>query len=211
MAKPTSVFINCPFDADYLPLLEAYTFAVHDCGFRARCSLEARDGGDVRIDKIRRLIRESKFGIHDISRTELDRGNGFPRFNMPLELGIFLGAKAFGDSVQRRKVTLIFERERFSYQTYCSDISGQDIDAHGRDPQAAIIKVRDWLAANVNRRLPGGVDIASRFQRFQEQLPGMCAALRWQRAGLPFTDFQSLVVEWLDAERFMLRSEVVKQ
>lgn len=204
MAKPVSVFINCPFDRDYAELLEAFTFVIHDCGFRARCSLEGRDGGEVRIDKIRRLIRESKFGIHDISRIEVDKGTRFPRFNMPLELGIFLGAKFFGSGAQKNKISLIFERNRYSYQAYCSDISGQDIEAHGKDSRVAIRRVRDWLAANVSRRLPGAADISNRFELFQEQLPNLCEQLGWERNDLPFTDYQSLVVEWLKEERGLL-------
>jgi len=33
------VFINCPFDSGYRPMLNAFVFAGHDCGFRARCTL----------------------------------------------------------------------------------------------------------------------------------------------------------------------------
>jgi len=40
-----SVFINCPFDEEYEELFDAVVFAVHDCGFAARCALEARDAG----------------------------------------------------------------------------------------------------------------------------------------------------------------------
>ena len=71
-------------------------FTVHDCGFIARCALEEEDASQVRIDKIYNIIAECRYGIHDISRTELDENSGLPRFNMPLELGIFLGAKKFG-------------------------------------------------------------------------------------------------------------------
>lgn len=35
-----NVFINCPFDSAYKPLFDAIVFAVHDCGFVARCALE---------------------------------------------------------------------------------------------------------------------------------------------------------------------------
>ena len=80
-------------------ILDALVFAVHDCGYVARSAQELRDTGEVRIDKILRLIEASKFGIHDISRTDLDPRTRFPRFNMPLELGIFLGARAYGMSV----------------------------------------------------------------------------------------------------------------
>lgn len=85
-----SVFINCPFDAKYRSLFQAAIFAVFDCGYVPRCALEVYDSGQVRIDKIVGLIKRCRFGIHDISRTELDRKSRLPRFNMPLELGIFL-------------------------------------------------------------------------------------------------------------------------
>jgi hypothetical protein len=97
-AKPgRGVFINCPFDDEYQPLFEAVVFCVTACGFRARCTLEETDAGEVRIDTIYGLIRECNHGIHDISRTEV-KGQPYqlPRFNMPFELGIFLGAKKFG-------------------------------------------------------------------------------------------------------------------
>ncbi|HET7464833.1 MAG TPA: hypothetical protein VFJ82_26555, partial [Longimicrobium sp.] len=81
-----SVFVNCPFDAEYLPIFRAVFFAVHDCGYLARCALEADDSGEVRIAKINQIIRECRHGIHDISRTELDDRENLPRFNMPLEL-----------------------------------------------------------------------------------------------------------------------------
>src|SRR5260370_35305479 len=52
-------------------LFDAIVFAVHDCGFVAWCALEASDSGEARIDKILAIIAKCKFGIHDISRTEL--------------------------------------------------------------------------------------------------------------------------------------------
>jgi hypothetical protein len=78
-------------------------FAIHDCGFIARTTLEDEEATEVRIQKLYQLIAESKYGIHDISRTDLDRKNKLPRFNMPLELGIFLGAKRYGKARHRDK------------------------------------------------------------------------------------------------------------
>jgi len=132
------VYINCPFDGEYRPIFEALVFAVHDCGFIARCALELEDGSQVRIDKIERLIGACRFGIHDISRTELDSRWSLPRFNMPLELGIFLGAKRFGTGDQRKKVGLILDRETERYQRFCSNIAGQDIRSHNRSPREAV-------------------------------------------------------------------------
>lgn len=42
---------------------------------------------------------------------------------MPLELGLFLGAKRYGTGKQRTKLCLILDRERYRYQKYCSDIA----------------------------------------------------------------------------------------
>src|SRR6266404_5075471 len=93
-APSASVFINCPFDKQYQPIFDAIVFCVVACGFEPRCTLELTDAGEVRIENIYRLIAQCNHSIHDISRTEV-KGQPYklPRFNMPLELGIFLGAK----------------------------------------------------------------------------------------------------------------------
>src|SRR6185312_4023077 len=90
-----NVFINCPIDPEYAPLFHAMVFTVYLLGFRARCSREENDSGKIRLSKIVKIITSCKFGIHDISRTELDKG--LPRFNMPFELGIDLGIRLCGD------------------------------------------------------------------------------------------------------------------
>src|SRR5882724_10055411 len=98
-----SVFINCPFDSQYGAIFYALVFAVHDCGYFARCALEVDDSGLVRIQKIEQIISDCRFGIHDISRVESDPQTQLPRFNMPLELGLFLGAKRYGNKRQKTK------------------------------------------------------------------------------------------------------------
>ncbi|MBV9537403.1 MAG: hypothetical protein JOY70_00570 [Acidisphaera sp.] len=146
-----NVFINCPFDDAYRPLFRALVFAIFECGLRPRSALEVIDAGEVRFEKIARIVRGCRWGIHDISRTELTT-SGLPRFNMPLELGLFLGAQRFGDGTQRRKSCLVLDREHYRYQKFVSDIAGQDIAVHGNDPAGAIRAVRDWLAPRPARR-----------------------------------------------------------
>lgn len=113
-----NVFVNCPFDPSYAPIFDAIIFAIHDCGFVARCALEENDSAQVRVEKVYGIISECRLGIHDVSRTELDTALGLPRFNMPLELGIFLGAREFGGGRQRQKRCLVLDRERFRYQAF---------------------------------------------------------------------------------------------
>ena len=81
------VFINCPFSADYQLSFQAIVFTIVRSGFKPRCARENDDGGEVRIDKICRIIRDCPYSVHDLSMTELDAASGLPRFNMPLELG----------------------------------------------------------------------------------------------------------------------------
>ncbi len=152
----------------------------------ARCALEADDGTQVRLEKLYGIIGECLYAVHDISRTSLDSVNRLPPFNMPLELGIFLGAKRFGGTCQRRKKALILERTRFLCQKYCSDISGQDPRAHKNDALEAICAVRNWLHTVRPRvGLPGGRRMGGRFVAFREkELPAICRRLSLERRDL---------------------------
>jgi hypothetical protein len=194
-----NVFINCPFDAAYQPIFQAMVFAVHDCGFVSRTALEVEDGGEVRIRKIKRIIGECRYGIHDISRVQLDEASGLPRFNMPLELGLFLGAQEYGSRAQKRKRSLVLDAEPYRYQTFCSDIAGQDIRSHGNDPARAVVAVRAMLATALDGdvRVPGPAVIAGRYTEFRRELPLLCAALYIHQPELQFVEFRSLAATWL--------------
>lgn len=193
-----SVFINCPFDEEYNSLFEAVVFTVHDCGFVARCSKEINDSSQVRAEKLFQMIADCKYGVHDISRTELDEKNKLPRFNMPLELGYFLGAKRFGNKKQKEKLGLILDVEPYRYQKFCSDIAGQDISAHENNADKIIRLIRNWLNDSVSDvRIPSGSKIAGRYHLFEDDLPLYCRIFRKEKSELTFIDFRNMVVEWL--------------
>jgi hypothetical protein len=197
----TSIFLNCPFDLPYKPIFDALVFTAFDCGYVPRCALEIDDAGQVRIEKILAMIRSCRLGVHDISCTELDPANQLPRFNMPFELGLFVGATRFGTQEQRRKVCLILDRERYRFQKYISDISGQDIAAHQDDPDKAIQALRTWLSALPTRGLlPGGAAIKRRYRAFRAQLPGILARLQIEPDEMTFADYANVVAEWLAAQ-----------
>jgi hypothetical protein len=192
------VFINCPFDDTYLPIFRAIIFAVFECGCDARCALEVADSSEVRIDKIVKIISECKYGIHDISHTELDRKTNLPRFNMPLELGMFLGAKRFGDEEQKKKVCLILDKEPYRYQSFISDIAGQDIQAHQNDEAEAIKIVRNWMQSVSGRvAIPGGKEILRRYHLFTSELPTICKSLKLTIDEMIFNDYVNIISEWL--------------
>ena len=193
-----NVFINCPFDIKYKPLFDAIVFTVFDSGFVPRCALELDDSGEVRIEKISRIITECKFGIHDISRAEVDDENELPRFNMPLELGIFLGAKRNGDSEQKKKRCVILDKEQYRYQIFMSDIAGQDIKAHENETEKVIPIVRNWLdSASKRKTIPGGTEILRRFCLFKNELPALCAAIPIEVGELTYNDYTNFISVWL--------------
>src|SRR5215216_2126734 len=78
-----NVFINCPFDEEYLSLLRPLLFTVVSLGFQPRIASERSDSAEMRFEKIVRLIRSSRYSIHDISRLRAKEAGEFSRFNLP--------------------------------------------------------------------------------------------------------------------------------
>jgi hypothetical protein len=119
---------------------------------------------------------------------------------MPLELGLFLGAKRFGSRTDKLKACLILDRDRYRYQRFCSDIAGQDIQSHDDLPETVIKVVRNWLQTNSPTPevlMPGGSAMARRFALFQDDLPLLCQRLRLERHDLIFNDYTTLIAAWL--------------
>jgi hypothetical protein len=205
VAYNNSVFLNVPFDRSYKRLFEAAVFAVYDCGFIPRSAKEDDDSSTARVEKIYKLIQESKYGIHDISRVTLDTRNRLPRFNMPLELGIWLGAKRYGSELDRSKRALVLDKVDHRYQKFCSDISGQDVRSHNNDPSIMIRNVRNWLRNSPDLRavaFPGPEKMVERYEQFRARLRVECRMRGLNLSNLEFNDYASLVVGWLKINPF---------
>ena len=149
-----NVFVNCPFDEDYRPVLKALLFTLVHCGLVPRIASERVDSGEVRFLKIVELIRDSRYGIHDLSRMGPVGPNELPRFNMPFELGVDIGARLLSDGKFSDKRCLIFDRDRYRYQKALSDIAGQDIKAHSLDPETLVRELRNWLVECGSKNIP---------------------------------------------------------
>jgi hypothetical protein len=193
------VFINCPFDKEYMPILHAITYTIYRCGLIPQIALNEDDASDSRLDKIIRFIRGCKYGVHDISRTEANE-NGFPRFNMPFELGLFFGAKRFGANEQMTKSALVFEKTKYSYIQCISDLSGVDTKAHYDDPAIAIRKIRDWLSTTAPNKttLPGYQIILKEYLQFKAKLPSMARRAGFDVNDIAFNDFCKMVEWWVN-------------
>lgn len=196
-----SVFVNCPFDRKYKStLFPAILFTIYDCGLKARSALEADTATSDRLEKIFEIVKSSKYGIHDISRTGLDRETRLPRFNMPLELGIFLAAQKYGAGRQKEKICLVLDRERYRYHKFISDIKGRDISAHNNKIDSATRRVRDWLNDDKPQgvMLPGHVRISTRYETFRKQLPRAAKEAGLDPTDLRFNDIANFVSKWIE-------------
>jgi hypothetical protein len=193
-----NVFINCPFDDAYSSLLRAIVFAVLDCGFHPRCALESPDASENRIQRIYRIISDCGLGIHDLSRNQPDPDTKLPRFNMPLELGIFLGAKFLGHGEQLKKLCLIFDEHPYVYQKYLSDVAGQDINWHRNDPKIAVFSVRNWLGSLTQGHIPSGSIVWDHYRTFQGELRQTCIELKQKPDELTYIDMRRHIIAFRD-------------
>lgn len=163
-----SVFVNCPFDDEFAPLLQAIAFCIVDLGFYPRLAPENADNSASRLERIVALILRSKFGIHDLSRCKAKSVGEYARMNMPFELGIDHGCALFGTGQVADKAILIFEETRYDYQKGLSDIAGWDIEAHSGDHIIAVRKVKNWLVKQAKAEPIGAAQIQGDYATFQE-------------------------------------------
>lgn len=165
-----NVFVNCPFDDTYRPLLRPLLFTIIDLGLNPRISSESLDSGQPRIQKIVSLISESQFAIHDLSRIQATKKDEYFRLNMPLELGIDFGCKTYGQKAMKKKRCLVLEAERYRFQKAISDLAGSDIAAHENEPEKLVVEVRNWLRQNAKANGSAGAQrIFFRFNKFMAE------------------------------------------
>lgn len=159
--------------------------------------MEEDNGLQNRLHKILKIIEDCKYGIHDISRTQSNSG-GYPRFNMPFELGLFYACMHYGKETQKKKNAVIFEAVKYSYQQSISDLNGVDTKDHNNDFKILIAKLRNWLAtASKRRNIPGPDIIKNDFNAFEIQYPAILGKLGFQIDNVQFNDLCTIIEDWL--------------
>ena len=165
-AYERSVFINCPFDEAYAPLLEAAVFCIIYFGFQPRLANERLEAGENRLDKIVGMIENSQYSIHDLSRCRAADGAMF-RMNMPFELGVDLGLRRGDPERFGNKKFLIFEQQPYDLKRALSDIAGQDVTYHKDDFEAVIRHVREFFRVEAKVPAPGPARLISDYATCQ--------------------------------------------
>lgn len=160
-----NVFVNCPLDEEYEPILQAVLFCIVHLGFLPRLSVSRADGGEDRLRKIVEHIEASKYSIHDLSRARSSKADEIFRLNMPFELGIDYAFRN-SNADHRSKKFLVFEGRRFEAKAALSDLSGCDFEIHDDNYERAIGEVRNFLVNEAGARADGKALIISRYHDF---------------------------------------------
>lgn len=171
-----SVFINCPYDAAYAPLFDALILATACCGFKPRSALETGTVAEPRMERIVRTLFESRYSIHDLSRSKGEGEEGFARFNMPLELGIAMARRYMTRESERQHDWLLLVSSKAPYHQFISDLSGYDPAQHDGTVGSLVPRVLHWLGRRPNAVLtptPGQVLAALLRFRFRRQKLGI--------------------------------------
>lgn len=166
-----NIFINCPFDEQYFPLLKPLIYTVKRIGLTPRISLERNDSSEVRLVKIKELIESSKYSIHDLSRSKAKKVGEYFRQNMPFELGLDLGCKDYHiEQRYKKKRILILEEEKYSVQKALSDMSFADCKCHKGEAEELVYEVRNWFAENGHENVPSASSIWDDYNIFYANL-----------------------------------------
>ena len=198
-----NVFINCPFDSNYVALLRPLLFTICYLRYNPRIASERLDSGEPRIDRIGELVQQSKFSIHDLSRIQSLEKDELYRLNMAFELGVDFGCKLFAEGeAAKSKKFLILEKERFRYQKALSDLSGSDIRNHNNEPEDLVREVRNWFVEEItSRRLPSGTRIWEDFNEFMAHFYEKREEQGYRAKDLeimPTREYIEFIKEWLE-------------
>ena len=139
-----SVFINCPFDADYSAVSDAIVFATVCCGFMPRSALETGTVAEPRLARITRAIFGSRYSIHDLSRCTGEGSDNFARFNMPLELGMAMALRFIDPASEHDWLVLV--PQGHAYIRFVSDLAAYDPATHDGSISSIVVAVMSWLA-----------------------------------------------------------------
>lgn len=198
-----NVFINCPFDEDYAPILQAILFCLIYLRLNPRIASERNNSAEARLAKIAELIETCRLSVHDLSRCQASREGELYRMNMPFELGIDWACRKYKRGKETKSI-LVLEREKFRYQAAISDLAGCDIESHQDLYDVAIRKVRNWVSNATGERCDGAARIVDAYADFQAWYYERQLAAGFSEADIqdyPTSELLEAMKEWFERGR----------
>lgn len=145
-----SVFINCPYDAEYLPLFDSIFLTTVACGFVPRSAIESGTVSLPRMERICDALFSSRYSIHDLSRCRGQGDANLARFNMPLELGMAMSRTLLAKREQDSHDWLVLVPKAHEYMKYASDLGAFDPKTHESTIDTIVPPVVNWLKTRPN-------------------------------------------------------------
>lgn len=142
-----NVFINCSYTSEFSKLLKGLVFTVIFLGYEPFLTMGNTDCSVGRLDKIKKLIKESRISIHDLSNIKSSKKKQFYRLNMSFELGLDFGYKYYSNDGNDKKF-LVLGGNEYDYMKALSDLNGNDIKYHKEDIENLIKSTRNWFIEN---------------------------------------------------------------
>jgi hypothetical protein len=135
---------------------------------------------------------------------------------MPFELGMDLGCRYFGTSNNKEydthydwneKKCLVFERNKNDYDSFISDLSGQDIKSHENDPKKLVRRLQEWLDLILpESRIPSPSAILRKYEECENsvviELSTQLEYSREEYDSLPINNFMKAISEWISENNF---------
>jgi hypothetical protein len=169
--KKHQVFLNYPFDRDFLMMSYAMHFSVIAAGLIPVCAKDLSVPDRPRVDMLVKAVASCQYSAHDLSRGKGEGNSNYARLNMPLELGMAM-FHAFNTDGNAHRYAF-FVGSANEYKSYVSDLSGLDAQYHDNDDVSLLRLVYEWLRFVVPGQLrgqPAAADVVKKYNDFKVEL-----------------------------------------
>ncbi|MGI9002679.1 MAG: hypothetical protein ACR2GH_13585 [Pseudonocardia sp.] len=141
--REAQVFLNHPFDNDFVVYEEALTFGVVAAGLLPISARDLTTPDRARLDILVDAIGNCQYSAHDLSRCRGEGPDNLSRMNMPVEMGMALFHALSSQRSSHR--CMFFVSEPHGYQRFASDLAGLDAFVYHEDPERVLSATYDWL------------------------------------------------------------------
>ena len=179
-------------------MIERLLFILEFCGLEVLMSVNKSSSHD-RLLEISKMMYDSKFSIHDLSRNQSKKKGEYARFNMPFEFGIDFGIAQFAKG-KKNKAMVVLDNEAHEYDRYLSDLSGRDILYHKNDPLSLFEIIPNWLSIHTNEVYDSPYLMRSFYQEWKKDYKQILKAKGYDLrsiAAVPLTTYHMLLKPWL--------------
>lgn len=163
------VFLNYPFDDEFMLFEDAMHFAVAAAGLIPVCAKDLSTPDKPRLFHLVDALANCQYSAHDFSRYTGEGANNFARFNCPIEMGMALFHAIATQLIDHR--CSFFVSHPHDYKEVASDLGGLDPKCY-QDESSLVSALYEWLRSVVPspvvNRVPT-IKIVRKYEDFKVQ------------------------------------------